>query len=124
MPAASESYRRYDAILMCNVDADAMTDAQMDALTAAVRSLGRGLCVFGGDSSYALGAYRGSRLEELLPVTIDVKNKLDMPSLALMLVIDKSGSMTDGQYGTTRLELAKEAAMRAAELLTDTESEE
>lgn len=119
MPAASESYRRYDAILMCNVDADAMTDAQMGALTAAVRSLGRGLCVFGGDSSYALGAYRGSKLEELLPVTIDVKNKLDMPSLALMLVIDKSGSMTDGQYGTTRLELAKEAAMRAAELLTE-----
>lgn len=122
MPAASESYRRYDAILLCNVDADAIADEQMDALTAAVRTLGRGLCVFGGDSSYALGAYRGSKLEELLPVTIDVKNKLDMPSLALMLVIDKSGSMTQGQYGTTRLELAKEAAMRAAELLTENDS--
>lgn len=119
MPDETESYRRYDAILLCNVDADAIADAPMDALTAAVRTLGRGLCVFGGDSSYALGAYRGSKLEELLPVTIDVKNKLDMPSLALMLVIDKSGSMTNGQYGTTRLEIAKEAAMRAVELLTE-----
>ena len=54
----------------------------------------------------------------MLPVTIDVRNKLDLPSLALMLVIDKSGSMSDGMFGTTRLELAKEAAMRAAEVLT------
>jgi uncharacterized protein YegL len=36
-----------------------------------------------------------------------------------MLVIDKSGSMTGGQFGTTRLEVAKEAAMRSVEVLTN-----
>lgn len=118
LPYDAEQLRQYDGVVLVNVDYDAADEEQWAALDSAVRVLGRGLTVIGGDSSYALGGYRGSKLEEMLPVTIDVRNKLDLPSLALMLVIDKSGSMSDGMFGTTRLELAKEAAMRAAEVLT------
>lgn len=118
LPYDAEQLRQYDGVILVNVDYDAADEEQWAALDSAVRVLGRGLTVIGGDSSYALGGYRGSKLEEMLPVTIDVRNKLDLPSLALMLVIDKSGSMSDGMFGTTRLELAKEAAMRAAEVLT------
>ena len=118
LPYGAEQLRQYDGVVLVNVDYDAADEEQWAALDSAVRVLGRGLTVIGGDSSYALGGYRGSRLEDMLPVTIDVRNKLDLPSLALMLVIDKSGSMSDGMFGTTRLELAKEAAMRAAEVLT------
>ena len=118
LPYDAEQLRQYDGVILVNVDYDAADEEQWAALDSAVRVLGRGLTVIGGDSSYALGGYRGSKLEEMRPVTIDVRNKLDLPSLALMLVIDKSGSMTDGMFGTTRLELAKEAAMRAAEVLT------
>lgn len=118
LPYDAEQLRQYDGVVLVNVDYDAADEEQWAALDSAVRVLGRGLTVIGGDSSYALGGYRGSRLEDMLPVTIDVRNKLDLPSLALMLVIDKSGSMSDGMFGTTRLELAKEAAMRAAEVLT------
>lgn len=118
LPYDAEQLRQYDGVILVNVDYDAADEEQWAALDSAVCVLGRGLTVIGGDSSYALGGYRGSKLEEMLPVTIDVRNKLDLPSLALMLVIDKSGSMTDGMFGTTRLELAKEAAMRAAEVLT------
>lgn len=122
LPADAEGLRAYDAAVLVNVDYDAADEAQWRALSTAVRSLGRGLCVIGGDSSYALGGYRGTILEEMLPVTIDVRSKLDLPSLALMLVIDKSGSMTEGMFGSTRLELAKEAAMRACEVLTENDS--
>lgn len=118
LPYDAEQLRQYDGVVLVNVDYDAADEEQWAALDSAVRVLGRGLTVIGGDSSYALGGYRRSRLEDMLPVTIDVRNKLDLPSLALMLVIDKSGSMSDGMFGTTRLELAKEAAMRAAEVLT------
>lgn len=118
LPYDAEQLRQYDGVVLVNVDYDAADEEQWAALDSAVRVLGQGLTVIGGDSSYALGGYRGSKLEEMLPVTIDVRNKLDLPSLALMLVIDKSGSMSDGMFGTTRLELAKEAAMRAAEVLT------
>lgn len=118
LPAAAEGYMAYQAAALVNVDADDLTDAQIAALSAAALELGKGVAVFGGDSSYALGNYRGSALEEMLPVTIDVKNKLDLPTTALLLVIDHSGSMADGQYGVTRLDVAKEAACRAIEVLT------
>lgn len=122
LPSDPQQLRAYDAVVLVNVDYDAADDSQWQALSTAVKALGRGLAVIGGDSSYALGGYRGTLLEDMLPVTIDVRSKLDLPSLALMLVIDKSGSMTEGMFGTTRLELAKEAAMRACEVLTENDS--
>lgn len=118
LATSADELRQYDAIVLANVDFDAVSEAGWAALETAVRTLGRGLCVFGGDSSYALGGYRGTILETMLPVNIDVRDKLQMPALSLMLVIDKSGSMTSGQFGTTRLEVAKEAAMRSTEVLT------
>ena len=111
--------RAYNGIALANVDADRLTDQQISALDTAAKEFGVGLAVFGGDNSYALGGYRGSALENILPVTIDVRNKMDLPSTALVLVIDKSGSMTDGQYGVSRLDVAKEAACRAIEVLTE-----
>ncbi|MDD3335004.1 MAG: VWA domain-containing protein [Eubacteriales bacterium] len=119
LPAAAEDYLAYDAVILNNVDFDAASEQQWTALDSAVRTLGRGLCVLGGDQSYALGGYRGTVLEELLPVRIDVKNKLQLPSLSLIIAIDKSGSMTTGQYGTARIEVAKEAAISALQVLTE-----
>lgn len=119
MPKAAEGYLGYDAIVLNNIDYESAGEKQWKALDAAVRTLGRGLCVLGGDSSYALGGYRGTVLEELLPVRIDVRQKLRMPALSLVICIDKSGSMTDGQFGSTRIEVAKEAAMSAVEALTE-----
>lgn len=121
LPESSAALRAWHAMALCNVDADSLTEAQVSALRDAVRVSGRGLAVFGGDQSYALGAYRGSELESMLPVTMDVKSTLDIPSLALILALDKSGSMTEGRFGITRLEVAKEAAARAAEVLLPTD---
>ena len=119
LPGNMGELRAYHAVALVNVDADMLTNGQIAALDAAAKELGVGVAVFGGDSSYALGGYRGSALENMLPVTIDVKNKADLPSTALVLVIDKSGSMTDAQYGVTRLDVAKEAACRAIEVLNE-----
>ena len=109
----------YHAVALVNADADRMTDGQIAALDTAAKELGVGVAVFGGDASYALGGYRGSRLEEMLPVTIDVRNRMELPTTALLLVIDKSGSMSDSTYGVTRLQLAREAACAALEVLNE-----
>ena len=112
----------YHAVILVNADADQMTEGQIRALDEAVRELGVGLTVFGGDSSYALGGYRGSELEKILPVSIDVKNKADLPSTALVIAIDKSGSMSEASWGLTRLQLAREAACSALEVLNSRDS--
>ncbi len=118
LPVTAEALRQYHAVALVNTNIDDISPDALTALDDYVRKLGRGLCVFGGDDSYAIGGWRGSELEDMLPVTMDVDNRLDMPSLSLVLVIDKSGSMTEGRYGITRLDMAKEAAMRSAEVLT------
>lgn len=83
----------YRGIVLVDVDAHSLSDGQVDALTAATRDLGRGLVVVGGDRAYALGGYRGSRLEDLLPVISDVTDPKRRPSVAEVLAIDTSGSM-------------------------------
>ena len=118
LPKSAEALRQYHAVALVNVNGDDLHRDAVSALDDYVRKLGRGVAVFGGDDSYALGGWRGTALEDLLPVSMDVDNRMDMPSLALVLIIDKSGSMTEGRYGITRLDMAKEAAMRSAEVLT------
>ncbi len=118
VPDTAEALRQYHAVALVNVNADDLSGAATAALDDYVRKLGHGVVAFGGDDSFALGGWRGSALEDMLPVTMDVDNRMEMPSLSLILIIDKSGSMTEGRYGITRLDMAKEAAMRSAEVLT------
>ena len=68
--------------------------------------------MLGGDQSFGLGGYYKTALEEILPVRSDFEKEKEKPSLAMILVIDKSGSM-----GGEKIELAKEAAKSAIELL-------
>ena len=119
LPEQAADLMAYHAVALVNADAEKMTEAQIAALDDAARELGVGVAVFGGDSSYALGGYRGSALEDMLPVTIDVRNRMELPTTALVLVIDKSGSMLETSYGVSRLALAREAACAALEVLNE-----
>lgn len=116
---SAEALRQYHAIALVNVNEDDLHQDAISALDDYARKLGRGIAVFGGDDTYAIGGWRGSALEEMTPISMDVDNRLQMPSLSLVLVIDKSGSMSEGRYGITRLDMAKEAAMRSVEVLTN-----
>ena len=49
--------------------------------------------MLGGEESFGLGGYYRTPIEEALPVTMEVKQKLEIPSLAVVLSIDRSGSM-------------------------------
>ncbi|HEV7863250.1 MAG TPA: VWA domain-containing protein, partial [Acidimicrobiia bacterium] len=62
----------YSATVLVDVDAHSLSAQQIHDLSAATRDLGRGLVVLGGDRSYALGGYRDSELEQLLPVVSDI----------------------------------------------------
>ncbi|MEM7254831.1 MAG: VWA domain-containing protein, partial [Pseudomonadota bacterium] len=82
-----------------------------------VHDLGGGLAMFGGDQSFGLGGYYKTPIEDALPVTMVARQRLDVPSTTVVLVIDRSGSMNRVDDGLNRLDLAKEAAQRAAGLL-------
>ena len=49
--------------------------------------------MLGGEQSFGLGGYYKSTLEEILPVRSDFEKEKEKPSLGMVIVIDRSGSM-------------------------------
>ncbi len=112
IPTSLRELERYDFVILSDVAADQVSLTQQDAIERYVRDLGGGFLMAGGESSFGLGGWGGTRIERLLPVRMDAERRRDQPSLALALVVDKSGSMNG-----PKMELAKEAAAATAEML-------
>jgi Ca-activated chloride channel family protein len=110
--------RGYESVVLANVPAADLSVPQMRAINSYVQNLGGGLVVVGGEQSYGVGRYNRTPLEEALPVRMDLRGRTLTASVALELVIDASGSMAGGP-GSSKMDLAKEAAIRATELLSE-----
>src|SRR6478672_4670372 len=112
MPDNLADLQNYELLILSNVPATALTQRQMEIARTYVQDLGGGFMMLGGEQSFGLGGYYKSVLEEILPVRSDFEKEKEKPSLAMALVIDKSGSM-----GGEKIEMAKTAARSAVELL-------
>jgi len=121
LPIELQNLADWAAIVLVDVPARSLSPRQLLALQTYVRDLGRGLVVVGGPQSYGVGGYYKTTLEEMLPVEMQIRDKKRMPPLALVFVIDKSGSMSASSGGAVKIELAKEAVLRSFDLLNPTD---
>lgn len=112
MPESLSDLQNYELLMLSNVPATKLTQQQMQIARTYVQELGGGFIMLGGEQSFGLGGYYRSTLEEILPVRSDFEKEKETPSIAMVLVIDKSGSMSG-----EKIEMAKSAARSAAELL-------
>ncbi len=112
LPESLSDLQNYEALLISNVPATALSQKQMETVRTYVQDLGGGFIMLGGDQSFGLGGYYKTAIEEILPVRSDFEKEKEKPSLAMVLIIDKSGSM-----GGSKIEMAKDAAKAAVELL-------
>src|SRR6185369_12217456 len=94
-----------------------LASSQIDALASYTKDLGGGLLLMGGDHSMGPGGYARTPIEEVSPVSFDLKKEKRRASLAEVIAIDYSGSMSAIVGGQTKLALANEAAARSASLL-------
>ncbi|MBI3091109.1 MAG: VWA domain-containing protein [Candidatus Tectomicrobia bacterium] len=117
LPDSLSAYLGYDAIIFDNVSGFTISLAKMELIERYVRDTGGGFIMLGGERSFSAGGYYRTPIEDLLPVSMDVKSELTLPSIAMVLVIDKSGSMTSTIFGETKLDVAKVASFGAVELL-------
>lgn len=106
------------AVILNNVPAfEVPTDFQ-SALDFYVRQQGGGLLMAGGKQSFGAGGYYQSPVDELLPVTLELKDEHRKLSVAMAMVADRSGSMgMTVAGGRMKMDLANEGAGRAIELL-------
>lgn len=109
---------QYGVIFVNNILATRFTFEQMNALRSFVNDRGGGLIFLGGNNSYTLGGYENTILEPILPVKLEPPPRPKRDPIVFLLVLDNSGSMSLGtSIGISALDLGKEAAMRAIELL-------
>jgi uncharacterized membrane protein len=122
LPSTMAALEKYDGVILSNVSSLKMTRQQMTLVRDYVRDQGGGLIMIGGEESFGLGGFYRTPVEEALPVTMEVKQKVEIPSLAVTLVIDRSGSMAMGMKDNdkvNKLEVAKEAAHLVVDLLDE-----
>jgi Ca-activated chloride channel homolog len=121
IPGSLDGLNKYDSVILSNVSAAKVGKTKMELIRSYVRDQGGGLVMLGGDESFGVGGYYHTPIEEALPVTMEARQKVEVPSLAILLIIDRSGSMeeTTGESKSVKIELAKEAAQLVVELLDE-----
>lgn len=113
----------YKLIILVNTYIDDLPGQFLDNLETYVKDYGCGFVCCGGEDSFALGGYRNTVLETVLPVDMQLRGVNEMPTMAMVMVIDRSGSMTDsaGGVGISNLDIAVRAAEVAVDNLNDSD---
>jgi len=117
LPRDLLAMQNYDLVILNNVPAYDLAPQQQDMLASFVTDLGGGLLMVGGEDSFGAGGWAGTPIEAVLPLEMSPPKEMILPSAALVLVLDKSGSMQDPVWGAraSQQEVANEGAALAIE---------
>ena len=110
LPTDAAAWLGPSVVVLSNVPADALSPAQGRRLEQYVRDLGGGLLILGGDQAFAAGAYAGTSLGALSPLSSNPPE----PAAHWTFLIDASGSMAGETPGGGRRLTAAVAAAGGA----------
>ncbi len=113
LPPRVSDLLKYDLVIVSDIASHFIGVAQMSALENYVRNHRGGLIVAGGEDSFGSGGYQGTRMEKIMPVRFDSEKSREQPSIAIVLLIDRSGSMSG-----PKMEAAKASARATTEVLS------
>lgn len=108
----------YRVLVLDQVPAHAIGHDGMDHINTWVSKLGGGFIMLGGQRSFGAGGYHRSAIEDILPVTMELRDEHRKLSAALAITLDRSGSMAASVgNGLTKMDLANHGTIAAIELL-------
>lgn len=114
-----EALAQFSGVVIENVQADKITTRGMEAISAWVTETGAGLMMTGGKHAYGPGGYFKSPLEAVLPVSMELRQEHRKLALAIVVAMDRSGSMSVSVGGgRTKMDLANLAAVQVLDLLS------
>lgn len=122
-PSTINDMLKYKSIILADTYIDDLPEGFLNNLETYVKDYGCGFICCGGEDSFALGGYRDTVIETVLPVDMQLKGVNEMPSMAMVMVIDHSGSMTGNVYGSgaSNLDIAIKAASVAVDNLSSSD---
>jgi len=100
-----------DVIVIGNLPSSAFREAQMEAMWLFVNQIGGGVLMLGGDRAFGAGGYFNTPVERFSPVNMDPRGKEQR--MALVALVDKSGSMANYVGTDRKIDLAV-AALESA----------
>lgn len=112
LPDSAAGLASYDAVILSDVPAKAMSGEAMQAIASYVRDAGGGLLFASGDNVHGEKGYTDTALEQALPIEFRAQEK--RKDLTMVVALDRSYSMKG-----RKMEMAKEATRAALDLLEE-----
>lgn len=114
LPTTVDGLVGFDEVILAGVPLDELDRLRQAALASWVRDAGGGLLFVAGRQGLRRDPEgKAGALEPVLPVELAAPSERDEPPVALVLLIDRSGSMTG-----EKLQFAKQAALAVIDKLT------
>ena len=117
IPSSMSQLQGYDMVVLSDVPAWRLSPEQMAMIRAGVKDLGIGFTMIGGENSFGAGGYFDTPIEEALPVEMSIRKTKVLPTLSVVIAMDKSGSMGMSEGGREKIQLANDAAASVVRLL-------
>ena len=125
LPSTVDALREYDQVILNNIANADMPEGFIEKLNSYVLDFGGGLFTVGGNkieygekvpNAYDEKDMRGTLYQDMLPVQVINYT----PPVAVIIIIDKSGSMAESSSssGQSRIDAAKDGAKAAIKALT------
>ena len=114
-----EELTNYTAVILEDLPAQKISTFAQENIADWVRITGAGLMMTGGRHSFGPGGYFRSPLEPILPVSMELRKEHRKFSLAIVLALDRSGSMSAPvPGGKTKMDLANLASAQVLDMLS------
>ncbi|MEM9415978.1 MAG: vWA domain-containing protein [Planctomycetota bacterium] len=114
-----EGLTNYSAVVLENVPAQSLTTRGTENLAAYIDQAGAGMLITGGQRSYGPGGYFKTPLDPLIPVSMELRQEHRKLSLAIVVAMDRSGSMAAPvSGGRMKMDLANLGAAEVLGLLS------
>ncbi|MEX1095561.1 MAG: vWA domain-containing protein [Planctomycetales bacterium] len=118
-PLTQDALDPYRAVVVENVPAGDLGRLKMEQLAQFVEDLGGGLLLTGGERSFGSGGYFNSPLEDVLPVSMELREEHRKNRVAIAIALDRSGSMTvPVAGGKTKMDLANLGTAECVNMLS------
>lgn len=122
-PVTLDSLDAYRAVIIENIPASDFGRERMETLVQFVQDLGGGLLLTGGQRSFGVGGYFNSPLDDILPVSMEMREEHRKGRVAIAIALDRSGSMmADVGGGQTKMDLANIGTAECIRLLSSGDS--